>query len=275
MQRAINPSKFELMFRSYMTLVACASFLVGRTGYSQNDQQQESPWDGFYNCEFLGLAASLALEKSDGYITGVLNTSLGQIFILQGVYGGETSNVGLMWNQQSMEEFEYSIEALETGLELSVSRGESSPSVRFMFTDRRISSNNQVSPNIEQGISESSRADQNDQRLVGVWRRTESMSSAGVGATSGFSMATDFTMEIYPDGSVRLSRKSAGGTGSVTFGGTAGGSLQQGRWRTEGRFFFTLDEGQTDWVAVGEYVVDQQTMMLKTPTGNFIWYRVQ
>lgn len=275
MQRAINSSKVEIMLRSYMALVACAAFLIGRTGYSQKDQQQESAWDGFYSCEFLGLSASLALEKADGYLTGVLNTSVGQIFILQGAYGGETSNVGLMWNQQSMEEFEYSIEVLESGLELSVSKGDSSPSVRFMFTDRRISSSNLVSPSNEQGISESSRADQNDQRLVGVWRRTESMSSVGVGATSGFSMATDYTMELYPDGSVRLSRKSAGGTGSVTFGGTAGGFIQQGRWRTEGRFFFTLDEGQTDWVAVGEYVVDQQTMMLKTPTGNFIWYRVQ
>ena len=111
-----------------------------------------------------------------------------------------------------------------------------------------------------------------DQRLVGMWRRTESHADSNVGF-GGFSMVTEWTMAIHEDGRMELAVRSAGGTGSVS--GQSPGQVQKGFWKAQGKHFYTSDTGNAPWMLIGEYLIDARQLMFKQQGSNQLWSRLQ
>lgn len=86
-------------------------------------------------------------------------------------------------------------------------------------------------------------------------------------------MVNEWVMAINADGTVELSSKNAGGTGSVT--GSSQGNVQRGYWQTANKMFYTSDTGGEPWMNIGEYLIDAQSMMIKQPSGNQLWERIR
>ncbi|MDA8686772.1 hypothetical protein N9L94_07135 [Robiginitalea sp.] len=53
------------------------------------------------------------------------------------------------------------------------------------------------------------------------------------------------------------------------------GAVQQGFWKTENKLFYTSDTGNAPWMNIGEYLIDNQNMMFKQPSGNQLWERIR
>lgn len=102
--------------------------------------------------------------------------------------------------------------------------------------------------------------------LVGAWTYTESYSDPG----SGFSMATQHTVELRADGRYTQRSKVAGGTGAVT--GSSGGEGSGGRWYADRETIILVgDEG--DVTQVG-YTLSGGRLMTTDPSGTRqVWNR--
>ena len=107
-----------------------------------------------------------------------------------------------------------------------------------------------------------------DDRLTGVWRRTESHSDPSY----AFSYAIDYHMTINSNGTIELSTRSMGGTDTVM--GETNTNTMKGFWTTQDGVFYTSDTGEEPWTFIGEYLVDQERMMFRQPQGNQLWDRI-
>jgi hypothetical protein len=102
-------------------------------------------------------------------------------------------------------------------------------------------------------------AQQHDPRLVGNWRRTESMTSGD------FTMATDHWLVIRPDGTFTVGTGgSAGGgaAGSFSSGGSEGTS---GRWKTQGAVVYVEDGG---WQPYARFYREGDSLMFTFGNGK-------
>ena len=105
-----------------------------------------------------------------------------------------------------------------------------------------------------------------DPRLVGRWRKTESMVSGGA------SFVSDQHLVVRPDGTYSIwSGGSAGGTASVSVVGGGGGG-NSGRWRVQGNIIGVSEGGPFQPYA--RYVVDGSDLMFVFGDGNKeLWSR--
>jgi hypothetical protein len=134
--------------------------------------------------------------------------------------------------------------------QLQFTRGESVPTVQ----------NNSA-------ISGETSAVERDQRLVGVWSYTDSYTSGE------FSFASQFKMQVNPDGSYLYGDGRVVGGGPGVGGDSGGGDVTRGQWKTQNQTIY-INEG-FGWQPYAGYYLEGASLMLKFGDGSRqVWKRV-
>ncbi|MFM1877384.1 MAG: hypothetical protein RLZZ241_250 [Bacteroidota bacterium] len=254
-------------------------FILGIIGI--NHAQENSIFTSeLYYGQINGIYSSLKMEPgymhndaTEGRYYGLIQGNDGSTYILMADKTGAKELKGTAWDKFTAEEYAFIITLNTQGLDFSFSGPQSAERVTIKYysdANKLVASSGpaQTLSNSAPAASGGNR----DNRLVGVWRRTESYSSSSFGG-DGFSMVNEWIMVLNADGSVELSSKNAGGTGSVS--GSSQGQVQRGYWKTENKLFYTSDTGNAPWMNIGEYLIDSQRMMIKQPSGNQLWERIR
>jgi len=220
--------------------------------------------DKVFNGSINGIAATLKMEpgslhndETANRYYGMLLGNDGSTYILMGDLNEANQVKGSAWDKFTAQEFQFLIEIRDTWLDFSFGLDSSyGTTVRFYQENVEVPKESVNGNNI-------------DPRMIGVWRRTESYSDP----ITGFSYVIEETLALYGDGTLQFSTKSAGGNNGVS-GGTSGQELK-GFWKTENKILFTSDYPTGPWMNNGNYLVDESTMMLKQPSKNKLWNRMQ
>jgi hypothetical protein len=266
-----------------MKLLKTCSILVLSVflGFQNSFGQEKSLFQSdYYYGQINGIYSTFKMEPgymhndaTEGRFYGLIQGNDGSTYVLMADKTGSKELKGTAWDKFTAEEYAFVITLNHEGLDFSFSAPQSSQSVTIKYY---ADANKLVAgavPAQAQGNSPSAAtAGNRDNRLVGVWRRTESYSSSSFGG-DGFSMVNEWIMAINADGTVELSSQNAGGTGSVS--GSSQGAVQRGFWKTENKLFYTSDTGNAPWMNIGEYLIDNQNMMFKQPSGNQLWERIR
>lgn len=105
--------------------------------------------------------------------------------------------------------------------------------------------------------------------LVGLWSRTDSMTSGGV------SMSTQYFLRVSGNGTfeVGVGRSAGGGAGWSMGGGGGGVEVQaRGKWKTQGNIVH-INEG-SGWQPYARFYIEGRKLMLTFANGNReVWYR--
>jgi hypothetical protein len=106
-----------------------------------------------------------------------------------------------------------------------------------------------------------------DQRLVGVWSYTDSYTSGE------FSFASQFKMQVNPDGSYLYGDGRVVGGGPGVGGDSGGGDVTRGQWKTQNQTIY-INEG-FGWQPYAGYYIEGASLMLKFGDGSRqVWKRV-
>lgn len=217
-----------------------------------------------YSGNINGVSATLKIEpgrlhndQTENRYYGMILGNDGSTYILMGDMIDVNQMVGSAWDKFTAQEFKFLIKLNNTGLSFNYGL-DTNYGATIEFYKEGISSKTEEIP---QGNL--------DPLMIGVWRRTDSYSDA----MAGFSYVIEEILLLNQDGTTIFYSKSAGGNGGVT-GSTPGQELR-GFWKTENNFLFTSDYSQGPWMNNGNYLVDQNNMMLKQSGGNKLWSRIQ
>ncbi|MBK8442589.1 MAG: hypothetical protein IPL35_03855 [Sphingobacteriales bacterium] len=107
-----------------------------------------------------------------------------------------------------------------------------------------------------------------DNRLVGLWRYTDVMSSGGFG--DYMSWATDYFLLLNADGTFEYTQGSSAGGGSYGAYEAGGSVIAKGTWSSADKNLMLYYDGQTEQIP---YSCDGNNMMHKT--NKRIWERVR
>jgi hypothetical protein len=217
-----------------------------------------------YSGDINGISSTLRLEpgslhndETENRFYGMILGSDGSTYILMGDLNESSQLIGSAWDKFTAQEFKFLIEFNDYGLNFNFGLNDSYGTT-INFYQEGFEAPKQLLN--KEGL---------DSQMIGVWRRTESYSDP----ISSFSYVIEETLALYGDGTVQFSSKSAGGNGGVT-GNTPGQQLN-GYWKTENKALFTSDLLTGPWMNNGNYLVDQNNMMLKQSGGNKLWNRIQ
>ncbi len=224
--------------------------------------QIPSTWDGFFTGTILGIDASITSKTNGTQWTGSVDAS-GYPLQLKGTVTGMQCT-GTMTDPSTQESSPFKANLL--GMQLTITINDINPltgkeeEMQFVFNRGTAPPTSLANDN-----NLNKPANNIDQSIVGLWRRTETYVS------SGYSFATDYFMQFNGNGVVLVSdgRTAGGGPTSSIDSGT--GDVHQGTWKTEGNRLW-MNDGASSWVNYARYYVEGNSMMLTFNNGkNEVW----
>ena len=264
---------FNTKFICILAALLCGIFSQGQESSIFTTEVYYGQINGIYST-FKMEPGYLHQDNTEGRYYGLIQGNDGSTYVLMADKRSAKELTGTAWDKFTAEEYSFTISLNQEGLDFSFRGPQSTESVliKYYSDPNKLSSVSQVTPQQKTTSQSQTNAGSRDGRLVGVWRRTESYSSSNFGG-DGFSMVNEWIMAIHADGTVELSSKNAGGTGSVS--GSSQGNVERGFWQTANKMFYTSDTGGEPWMNIGEYLIDAQRLMFKQPSGNQLWERIR
>ncbi|MEO6133186.1 MAG: hypothetical protein ABIQ02_15195 [Saprospiraceae bacterium] len=230
---------------------------------------QTSEWDGDFNGSLVGVATTISGQANSHQWKASVDAG-GYLFNLQGDIEG-TFCEGTMTDIQNQESAPFSVSLSGEHLTLTINDINPSSGLKekmdFVFTKNRNEAQSNTNPSQSGSTNPSARDSQHDPSLVGNWRHTESYVSGE------FSFATDWQMQINPDGSFIYSEGRTAGGGPDASMDSGDGKVERGNWKSEKRVMWISDG--SGWQAYAEYYRENNYLMFTFNNGKKqVWEKI-
>ena len=228
-------------------------------------QETGEDWPGTYQGSIQGTPAQLTVEGQSGILSGKIDAG-GYIYLLSGTNEGGVWS-GQLQDPQTQGQMQFQATLTEPTLNVLVTYMDPATfqqgSFQLQFTrgDATATVQNNTATSAETSDEE------RDQRLVGVWSYTDSYTSGE------FSFASQFKMQVNPDGSYLYGDGRVVGGGPGVGGDSGGGDVTRGQWKTQNQTIY-INEG-FGWQPYAGYYIEGASLMLKFADGSRqVWKRV-
>lgn len=227
-------------------------------------------WAGTYQGNINGTASVLTVEQSASGIGGKINAA-GYLYQFEGNVSGNQSQ-GILTDPQTGARMDYT--AALTGQKIDFRMiakdmyGNAS-NIDLSFTKGGNQTANPQSMSSQNQVS----AEDHDQRIIGVWRHTETMISGN------FSSVSQVFMRINPNGTYSYGNGRVMAGGENDYGSVHGDTGQSddvttGKWKTQNGVIYVMEDGSGQWYPYSGYYIEGGTLMLKFNDGSKqLWYR--
>lgn len=248
---------------------------TGNSGFGGPLAQNATPsgFAGNYLGNLNGVQANMNLQQQGNQLSGTINAG-GYMYQLQGTVQGNNSQ-GQILDPQTQGQMSY--QAMLNGNTINMTLTTQNPysgQPQQLSLQFQKGNSTQQNPNNAYNQSQSTAGNQGnnyaerDQRLVGIWSRSESYNSGD------FGFATQESMQVLADGTYLVgdSRVIGGGPGITGDTGNSNGVSARGQWKTQGNIIY-ISEG-AGWQPFARYYVEGYKMMLTFGDGTKqVWSR--
>ena len=252
---------------NYIKCLILHSFLLlNWTVQAQQEQATPGNWPGTYQGSIQGTPAQLTIEEKSGILSGKIDAS-GYIYLLNGALTGGMWN-GQLQDPQTQGQMQFQASLSEPLVNMEVTYIDPATfqqgSFQLQFTRGEALQDGQ---NRTVQSSDAS-GEERDPRLVGVWSYTDSYTSGE------FSFASQYKMQVNPDGTYLYGDgRVVGGGPGISGDSGGGGEVIRGQWKTQNQTIY-INEG-FGWQPYAGYYIEGASLMLKFADGSRqVWKRV-
>lgn len=226
-------------------------------------------WTGKYYGDIQGTKSILDIAHNDNQLSGLIDAA-GYRYSVQGNVSGTSSN-GQVVDMQTQGQLEYQASLQKGTILFTFSSRDpysgQTNSFQVNFSKEGSGTRQVGGPMQGQTQQQGNQQFERDQNIVGAWIYSESYSSGQ------FSFASQWKMQVNPDGTFLYGDAKVAGGGPGVSGGSGEGDITRGQWRTEKGIIYT-NEGY-GWQPYAKYYVEGYSMMLTFGDGSKqVWKRM-